>query len=84
MGVNFIHRLFWTWLSKSLVGFRGRLFPCEKPIIQPEQVPTILKTDSFNLQLKAVNHMVCQENTQATCKSLGQRLVVYKLFSPRV
>ena len=84
MGVNFIHRLFWTWLSISLLGFRSRLFPCEKAIIQPEPVPTILKTDSFNLQVKAVNHMGCQENTQTTCQSLGQRLVVYKPFSPRV
>ena len=30
--------------------------PWARPIIQPEPVLTILKTDSFNLQLKAVNH----------------------------
>ena len=50
------------------------------PSIWPEPVLTFLKTDSFNLQVKAVKHVGCWENTKTACKSLGQRLVVYKLF----
>ena len=45
-----------------------------------ETVLTILKTDSFNLQVKLVNYLECRENTQTAYKSRGQPLVVYKLF----